>query len=323
MVKGAELSSCCKRVSHLGLEEENRLSQEGQEYLSLDLTAQDPVVRCMLPCVNRVAALRSTPLVSVARFDHPDEEAHRDPDEERAGGFSVSFVENGRFHLIVGRERYTLDRWTLFLTRPGLVFRCVHEAELPDDVCISVEFAPAFAEEIVAAAPDFREKGLPVIPLTNRLGFLRLALIDEVECVSGLLAAEVLAGELLGVALGPGGGSRLFRRSQLAWYAKRIRLARERIEADYAERHTLRDLARDAGMSPYHFARVFGELVGKPPHRYLRDVRLCRAAADLDEGASVTEACSASGFQNLSHFIRSFRRAYGVSPSCYSTKLRC
>ena len=36
-------------------------------------------------------------------------------------------------------------------------------------------------------------------------------------------------------------------------------------------------MARDSGMSVFHFARIFGELEGRPPHRFLTDVRLAHA----------------------------------------------
>jgi AraC-like DNA-binding protein len=71
------------------------------------------------------------------------------------------------------------------------------------------------------------------------------------------------------------------------------------------------------GLSPFHFSRVFRELAGVPPHRYLQRVRLARAAVLLREGMTVTDAALASGFPSLSHFIRQFRRAYGASPSRY------
>ena len=46
------------------------------------------------------------------------------------------------------------------------------------------------------------------------------------------------------------------------------------IEARYAEPLSLSTLARDSGMSLFHFARIFAELEGRPPHRFLTDVRL-------------------------------------------------
>jgi len=71
-------------------------------------------------------------------------------------------------------------------------------------------------------------------------------------------------------------------------------------------------------MSPFHFARLFRETTGTPPHRYLVSVRLREAARRLRQGARVTDACFDVGFGNLSHFVRAFRRTFGVSPSRYT-----
>jgi AraC family transcriptional regulator len=86
-------------------------------------------------------------------------------------------------------------------------------------------------------------------------------------------------------------------------------------EAHFAEPLALSTRARDAGMSLFHFARVFAELEGRPPHRFLTDVRLAHAAARLRGGAGVTDTCFAVGFGSLSHFITTFRRRYGTRPS--------
>jgi AraC-like DNA-binding protein len=71
-------------------------------------------------------------------------------------------------------------------------------------------------------------------------------------------------------------------------------------------------------MSEFHFARIFRELVGVPPHTYLRRRRLSEAARRLRDRVSVTDACFASGFQNLSHFTRQFCREFGINPSVYA-----
>jgi AraC-like DNA-binding protein len=62
---------------------------------------------------------------------------------------------------------------------------------------------------------------------------------------------------------------------------------------------------------------VFRELVGITPHQYLLRARLGRAARMLRSGATVTDAALRSGFNNLSHFSRIFRRFYRVSPARY------
>ena len=85
------------------------------------------------------------------------------------------------------------------------------------------------------------------------------------------------------------------------------------------ENHSLTSLAAEAGMSPFYFARVFSELVGEPPHRYLLRFRLRRSAKLLRMGALVTEAAIKSGFPDVSHFSKTFHRRYGVPPSRYTS----
>src|SRR5262249_2281247 len=112
-----------------------------------------------------------------------------------------------------------------------------------------------------------------------------------------------------------------YREHQLSWYPERVDAVRRRLDYVPADQHTLAGLARSVGMSPFHFARVFRELTGVPPHAYLCRARLWHAAHSLREGTSVTEACFNSGFQNLSHFSRQFHYHFGVKPSCRSSKL--
>ncbi len=91
--------------------------------------------------------------------------------------------------------------------------------------------------------------------------------------------------------------------------------ARELIDCDPTADHPLWHLSSQVGMSVFLFARVFRELIGMPPHRYLVHRRLCRARDLLRSGMPVTDVCYASGFNNLSHFINSFHAHFGVSPS--------
>ena len=107
----------------------------------------------------------------------------------------------------------------------------------------------------------------------------------------------------------------LFSERKFSWYAERVHYARERMDSDFAEAFTVSDLARSVGMSMFHFTRVFAELTGLPPHRYLLDARLKAARSMLRQGRSVTETCFACGFGNLSHFSRSFARRFGCAPS--------
>jgi len=282
--------------------------------------------------MNQVTTLARTDDVSVSRFDHPSGRPHHDPPEEESPDISISFVERGVFELVVGRRRHAMRPGMMFMTRPGMTYRVRHSGREPDDICLSVTFSAPFADGIPKA------RRLPsVVGPSNRFAFLRCLLTERCEDASGQVGLEAVAAELLATAAagaastpeatvsgGAGAAGRtgaagphLYRRSQVAWYAPRIRDARDLLEARYDEPHTLASLGRVAGMSPLHFAHIFRELTGAPPHRYLTNVRLRRAAGRLRAGAGVTDTCFAVGFRNLSHFIRVFRRAFGVPPSRY------
>ncbi len=278
--------------------------------------------------MNRVIPILSTPLVKVDRFDHPQgmEHEHHDPSEETSERHSVSFVERGSFVLTAKRREWRLEAGMLLAAGPGEVYRCRHQERCPSDVCLSIGYDPGFAEEAMHSAGAPAKPGFHVRTLSNRLAYLKLLLDRVASQPGGKMETESLAGEILAAAWSTAWSTPWnindqprfrFRSGQLAWYADRVRAACHLLQQDYAEEHSLGSLAGRFGMSPFHFARVFRELAGVPPHRYLSGVRLGEAARRLREGASVTDSCFASGFSHLSHFGRQFQRRFGVTPSQY------
>lgn len=268
--------------------------------------------------MNRFQPLVRSPLVVLGRFDHPPEEPHHDPRQETAPGYAVSFVERGCFDLQVGKRRWRLAPGMLFLTHPGLVYRCRHSEETPTDVCLSVGYTRNFVEEIRQSTKPGRHRLPAVLPLTNRLAYLHLRLAQLAAANdTEALATETLAGELLAavVAGSSAASDKLYKTQTLAWYAVRVEATRHLLETQFAQPHSLASLAGTVGISPFHFARIFRELTGTPPHRYLLNLRLSRAADRLRQGAGVTDTCFATGFNSLSHFTHLFRRRFGVPPS--------
>ncbi|MGZ6019872.1 MAG: helix-turn-helix domain-containing protein [Phenylobacterium sp.] len=90
------------------------------------------------------------------------------------------------------------------------------------------------------------------------------------------------------------------------------------LDAAYEEALSLDDLAAAAGLSRYHFVRVFRAVVGDSPHQYLIGARL-RAAADrlLDTAEPITAIALDVGFNDISHFNATFRRAFGAAPGAW------
>lgn len=96
-------------------------------------------------------------------------------------------------------------------------------------------------------------------------------------------------------------------------------LAVQRMQ-DYISSHildpiTLGELARTAGYSPWHAARVFKEFTGKAPFEYLRSLRLSRAAERLKDGESrVVDVAFDFLFGSHEGFTRAFSKQFGTTP---------
>ncbi len=265
--------------------------------------------------MNRVAPLLRSPAVLIERFDHAPGVEHRDPETERARSHAVSFVDSGSFRLkLAGGTWSEVTSRHVFVAAPGLEFSCRHDEDHPRDRCLSIRFTEEAVESLLGQGASRLDARVHAV--SNRAAYLKLRL-ETVSGVADAARAEALAGELhLALAAAAGGLPRpLFRAHQLSSYAARVGRVRAMIDAHFAEPLSLSQLAAEACMSLYHFARVFRELEGRPAHAYLRDRRLAEAEARLRAGASVTETCYAVGFGSLSHFVTTFRRHRGLRPS--------
>jgi len=89
----------------------------------------------------------------------------------------------------------------------------------------------------------------------------------------------------------------------------------QHINAEFASIATIESVANKFGISRAYMSKLFREEMQISPYQYLQSVRLTEAQHLLKNGASVTEACFQSGFNDCSHFIAYFKRELGVTPS--------
>jgi AraC family transcriptional regulator len=98
-----------------------------------------------------------------------------------------------------------------------------------------------------------------------------------------------------------------------------LRRIRAYIDAHIGERIALDDLARQAGVSRFHFARQFRLSTGESPMGYLRRVRIERSKRILQSReTTIAEVAATLGFSDQSHFTRTFGRLVGVSPGSFA-----
>ena len=80
-------------------------------------------------------------------------------------------------------------------------------------------------------------------------------------------------------------------------------------------------LSKEIGMSTSSLYRKIVSLTNMSPVEFIRYIRLQSAANMMvKEGANVSEAAYASGFNDLSYFSKSFKKQFGVSPKKYVLK---
>ncbi|APR88291.1 Transcriptional regulator, AraC family protein [Minicystis rosea] len=98
----------------------------------------------------------------------------------------------------------------------------------------------------------------------------------------------------------------------------RISRALELMSARFAEPLSLDRLAREAGMSKFHFVRSFRATTGSSPHDHLVQLRLEAARRMLvSTDLTVAEVAFACGYGSAAHFGSAFLRRYGTSPRQY------
>jgi AraC family transcriptional regulator len=101
-----------------------------------------------------------------------------------------------------------------------------------------------------------------------------------------------------------------------------LRRVRSYIDEHIGERISLDELARQAGVSRFHFARQFRLSTGESPMAYLRWMRIERSKSILrTREATIAEVAAGLGFSDQSHFTRTFGRLVGVSPRSFARQV--
>jgi AraC-like DNA-binding protein len=104
---------------------------------------------------------------------------------------------------------------------------------------------------------------------------------------------------------------------------RRMRIARDAMDREWAEPLDVAAVAARAGYSRYHFVRLFSEVYGETPGAYLARRRIERAQ-DLLRTANltVTEICLLVGFTSLGTFCTRFKEQTGMTPTEFRRRAR-
>lgn len=242
---------------------------------------------------------------------------------EHTGGFSVKFVTHGRERYRIGARLVTLTPGRILLTNVGQSYASEVDGQRTHAVSW---FLPGSlpADLADAAGPrawlEPRANHLPEIPAVPfRPGSALAAAIRRIAAEADALGPrpdllEEMVLDATALALSQAAGlvrpaafpaaMRPATRDELV---ARVVAARELAESEDG-RVSLARMAEAAGLSRYHFLRVFRAVTGTTPARYARRIRHDRGLARLRAGDPAREAARAAGFASASTFLRSVRR---------------
>lgn len=232
--------------------------------------------------------------------------------------YQLCLIHGGSGELFYRGRHHGNPAGSLFIVHPGEVHsnRAI-AAEGCDFRTINV--APELLRRIAAAATG-REEDLPFFPSPVLLEedavrrFLRLHQLFE-QPATRLERDSALLDTLTHLVVRHSEGRPAPRRDGTE--PRAVSRVREYLEAHYAEEVPLADLAKVAGLSPFHLNRVFRRSLGLPPHAFQIQLRVVWAARLLRLGRPLAEVAADTGFADQSHLTRRFKTVVGVTPGSY------
>ena len=241
--------------------------------------------------------------------DRPFPESH-----ER---YALSYVRKGSFGCRARGESFELVAGSLMVGYPGDEYVCTHEHHHGGDECLSFQLAPELVNALGGPAEPWRAGAIPPVAGLVVLAELAQATagnnaelgLDEVGVSLAARFVETVSG--------------MARNGHRAGDRRRAVEAARWIDAHSSEDIDLDRIATTAGLSPFHFLRLFSGVLGVTPHQYLVRSRLRNAARLLaDEERPITDIALDVGFADLSNFVRTFHRAARVSPRSFRKAAR-
>ncbi|MEH2511754.1 AraC family transcriptional regulator [Nitrobacteraceae bacterium AZCC 1564] len=224
---------------------------------------------------------------------------------------SLSYVRKGSFGYDSRGRSHELVAGSVMVGHIGDEYVCSHAHHNCGDECLSIQLTPAFADEIGLNQDALRVGCMPPLPGLMIYGELAQA----VGCGESDIGIDEIA--LLFVARFMEQVSGKPKRSAPVQMRDRRRAVESAMWIDNnSERPlNLETTAKAAGVSSFHFLRLFSNVLDVTPHQYLVRARLRHAARLLaDNTRSITDIAFDVGFGDLSNFVRTFHRAAGVSP---------
>ena len=230
-----------------------------------------------------------------------------------------------RIHQVIGKQRYVgiYSKGDICITPAGIPGGYRAEG---DDHFLQIQIEPQFLQQVARETGDVDESSLELIPKFRvrnpQVEQIIMMLYGELNQKSGWgseLYIESLSNALAVNLL------RDYSVKKTNFYShpgglteSKLLLVTDYINDNIASEIKLLDLASLAGISQYHFSRLFKKSLGISPNQYVIKQRVEGAKSLLkNPELSVTDVALQCGFNSHSHFGQHFRRFTGFTPKQY------
>jgi AraC-like DNA-binding protein len=243
--------------------------------------------------------------------DRPFREVHR--------YHSVSYVRKGSFACQTRGRAFELVAGAVLVGRADDEYTCTHDHHDGGDECLSFQLTPELVESFGSRSSAWLVGNVPPLAELMVLGELAQA-TAEGHCDLGMDEVGMLFAHRFMEVVSGHDSIFVKARSQ-----DRRRIVETALWiADNAQQPLdLASTARQSGLSPFHFLRLFRSVLGITPHQYLVRCRQRRAVRLLaEDDRPVTDVAFEAGFADLSNFVRTFHRTTGLSPGRFRQAIR-
>lgn len=226
---------------------------------------------------------------------------------------AISFVTGGSSLFRFGEDEYHIHAGQLVLIAPGFVHQC-----LPDEV-EAWSFQMIFVEESWLESNGITGEARPcfVVKDLTAAEFRVLESHFQALCKTDGFCEEALF-SIVDMAMSENESSIMnLQASDLA--NEGILRASAYIRGHLAEAVRLDDLAEVAGMNKFMLIRCFAKAYNTTPHAWQNMLRMDEARRLLEAGNTIADAALAAGFYDQSHFSRSFKESFGITPKQFTS----
>lgn len=231
--------------------------------------------------------------------------------------YAITFVLHGYGKYSIDGKTFVLGPGTGFVIYPGVSTYYIADKDQPWEYIFAM-FHGSDVPALLGSAGISREK--PTFLFGNDAEYRQL--LDEM-CTAGRKASS-LGYDVVGCfyrCVAPLVENNLHRTAGLNPVEQHVAKAVAYMEANYPYNISVSDVVEYVGVERTYFFRLFKKELGCGAQEWLIKLRLRHAVAMLlGTNYSVTEIACSVGFYDVSHFVKTFKRYHGCSPSEYRLK---